>query len=110
MKRIKSNYSTLELLKTAKPKLRKAILLNCGPDLIKSLGECALNVLRGNVKVGSCSRRKLRKHRGLLRKIADKSVSSAKKRKIIVQRGGFLLPLLSAVLPVLASLVFRPKQ
>jgi len=110
MKRIRSNYSILELLKTAKPKLRKAILLNCGPDLLKSVGECALNVLRGNVRLTSCSRRKVRKHRGQLREIADKRVSIAKKRKIIVQRGGFLLPLLSAVLPALASLVFRPPQ
>src|SRR5215510_14799997 len=110
MRRIKSNYSVLELLKSAKPKLRKAMLLNCGPDLLKSVSECALNVLRGNVKLTSCSRRKLRKHRSRLRKVADKSVSNARKRKIIVQRGGFLLPLLSAVLPVLASLVFRSQQ
>src|SRR5215510_16539732 len=110
MKRIKSNYRALELLKKVKPKLRRAILLNCDPDLLKSVGECALNVLRGNVKLTKCSKRKLRKHRGVLRKIADKSVSIVNKRKIIVQRGGFLLPLLSAVLPVLASLVFRPQS
>ena|SRR5215469_12920445 len=110
MKRIKSNYSALELLKKAKPKLRKAILLNCGSDLLKCVGECALNVLRGTVKLTKCSKRKLRKHRGLLRKIADRGVSINKKRKIIVQRGGFLLPLLSAVLPFIASLVFKPRQ
>src|SRR5215472_14726057 len=110
MKGIKSNYSALETLKKAKPKLRKAILLNCDPDLLKSVGECALNVLRGNIRLTECSRRKLRKHKSLLRKFSNKSVSIANKRKIIVQRGGFLLPLLSAVLPVLASLVFRPRS
>src|SRR5215475_7782503 len=110
MKRIRSNYSALELLKKAKPKLRRAILLNCGPDLLKSLGECALNVLHGNVKLGKCLKRKLQKHRVVLRKIANKRVSLDNKRKMIVQRGGFLLPLLSAVLPFLASLVFRQQS
>src|SRR5215469_13183597 len=110
MKRIKSNYSALQLLWKAKPKLRKAVLLNCSPDLLKCVGECALNVLRGNVRLTKCSKRKLREHRRLLRKIADKSVSVDKKRRLIVQRGGFLLPLLSAVLPVISSLLFRPRQ
>src|SRR5215469_4562213 len=110
MKRIRSNYRFLELLRKVKPKLRRAILLNCGPGLLKSVGECALNVLRGNVKLTKCSRRKLRKHKDVLRKIADKKVKIDNKRKIIVQRGGFLLPLLSAVLPFLASLVFRPRS
>jgi hypothetical protein len=110
MKRMKSNYSALELLKNAKPKLRKAIISNCDPNLLKCISECALNVLHGNVNLSGCSIRKLRKHKSQLRKVADKRVSHAKKKKLIGQRGGFLLPLLSAVLPALASLVFRPQN
>jgi len=33
-------------------------------------------------------------------------VPLSSKKKLIVQRGGFLLPLLSAVLPAIASLIF----
>jgi hypothetical protein len=107
MKNIKSNYSAFELLKTSKPKLRNEIIAKCGPGLLRCLSECALNVLEGNVKLSKCAKRKLRKYKGQLRKVADKRVSKAKKKKIIIQRGGFLLPLLSAVLPALSSHVFR---
>jgi len=107
MKLIRSNYHALQVLKTAHPKLRKAFLANCKSELVKTLTECSLNLLRGNVKLTPCQKRKLRKHRVHLRKLADKRVSLTSKRKIIVQRGGFLLPLLGAVLPTIASLIFK---
>src|SRR5215469_3030864 len=104
MKRIKSNYHALQILKTANPKLRKAIIANCKKDLVNIINECALNLLRGTVKLTDCQKRKLRKHRAILRRLADKHVSLSAKKQAIVQRGGFLLPLLSAVLPPIASL------
>jgi len=107
MKRIKSNYHALQVLKTADPKLRKAILANCKSELVKTLSACSLKLLRGDVKLTPCQKRKLRKHRVHLRKLADKRVSLTSKKKAIFQRGGFLLPLLSAVLPTIASLIFR---
>jgi hypothetical protein len=110
MKRIKSNYHALQVLKTADPKLRKAILANCKSELLKTLSECSLNLLRGNVKLTSCQKTKLRKQKALLRKLADKRVPLSTKKKSIVQRGGFLLPLLGAVLPTIASLIFRHRD
>ena len=86
--------------------MRKAILANCKDELVKTLSECSLNLLRGNVKLTPCQKRKLRKNRVHLRKLADKRVSLTSK-KSIVQRGGFLLPLLGAVLPTIASLLFK---
>jgi len=109
MKRIRSNYHTLQVLKTADPKLRKAILANCKSEFLKTLSECSLNLLRGNVKLTLCQKRRLRKHRVLLRKLADRHVSLSAK-KSIVQRGGFLLPLLGAVLPTIASLIFKSRD
>src|SRR5215510_2409067 len=105
MKRIRSNYSTPKLLSKATPELRKAIISKCGPELLKCISEVAVNVLKGNVQLSSCSKKKLKKHRGQIRKVADKKVSAATKKKILVQKGGFLLPLLSAVLPAIASLL-----
>jgi len=107
MKRIESNYHTLQVLKTSDPKLRKAILANCKSELVKTLSECSLNLLRGNVKLTLCQKKKLRKYRVYLRKLADRHVLLTSKKKTIVQRGGFLLPLLGAVLPTIASLIFR---
>jgi hypothetical protein len=110
MRRIKSNYHALQVLKAAKPKLRKAIISNCDRELLNSICECIMNVLRGNIKLSDCAKRKLRNHRATLRKVADRHVSLSAKKRAIVQRGGFLLPLLGAVLPTLASLIFRPHD
>ena len=110
MKRVKLNYHTLHVLKTAHRKLRKAIITNCNKELVNSISECILNVLNGNVKLSGCSTRKLRKYEALLRKVADKRVPLSSKKKLNVQRRVFLLPLLSAVLPVIASLIFSLKN
>lgn len=110
MKRIKSNYHALQVLKSAQPKLRKAIILNCNRDLLNSISECVLNVLNGNIKLTECLKKKLRKHKVILRKIVDKSVTHTTKKKLLNQSGGFLLPLLSSVLPILANLFFRQRN
>ena len=107
MKHLRSNYHALHVLKGAAPKLRKAIISNCDRELLNSICECVLNLLNGNVKLSGCVKRKLRKHKAVLRKVADKRVPNSVKKKLIVQQGGFLLPLLSAVLPALTTLIFK---
>jgi len=109
MKRVKSNYNALHVLRTAEPKLRKALISNCNKELVKSISEFILNVLNGNVKLTGCNTRKLRKHKITLRKVADKRVPLSTKKKPIIQRGGFLLPLLSAVLSPIASMIVSSK-
>ena len=104
---MRSNIHDLHVFKTATLKLRKAIVSNCDRELVHSICECVLNVLNGKVRLSDCVARKLRKHRTVLRKVADKRVHLLGKKKLIVQRGGFLLPLLSAVLPALATLIFN---
>ena len=109
MKSIKSNYHTLQVLRIARPILRKAIVLNCGKELVNCISEINLNVLNGNLKLPECNRRKLKNYRAILRKIADKNVSSSAKKQLINQRGGFLFPLLTAALPILANILFRQR-
>jgi len=103
------NYHALHVLRSAEPKLRKAIISNCNKELVNSISECILNVLNVNVKLTGCNTRKLRKHTVALRKVADKRVPLSTKKKLIVKRGGFLLPLLSTVLPAIASLIVSSK-
>jgi hypothetical protein len=65
-------------------------------------------VLQGNLELPVTSRQKLRKHKTALRALADKRKvlrRSAVKRRVLNQRGGFLLPLLGAVLPTIASII-----
>ena len=62
MKRIKANYHILHVLKLARPKLRIAITSNCDSDLVNCIRECVLNVLKGNIALTCCEKRKLIKH------------------------------------------------
>ena len=98
------------MLKKAKPKLHKGIISNCNKKLLKSISECVLNVLNDNLLLSDCAKRKLKKHKAYLRSLAYRRLPLAFKKRIIVQRGGFLLPLLPAVLPTLASLLFRTRD
>ena len=107
MKRIISRFHNLHNLKDANPKLRLAIISNCDKDIVHSISECALNLLRGNVKLSDCQKRKLSKYKVKLRSVVGKRVPLSRKKELIVQRGGFLVPLLSAVLPALASLIYN---
>ena len=106
---MKSNYYALHVLRSAEPELREAIISNCNKEIVNSKSECIPNVLNGNVKLTGSNTSKLRKHKVKLRKVADKRVPLTTKEKLIVQRGGFLLPLLSAVLPAIASLIVSSK-
>ena len=81
MKRIKLSFYKLHALKDAKPKLRKAIISNCDKELIHTISECALNVLRGNVNLTDCQKKRLRKFKGSLRTVIDKRVSAFEKEK-----------------------------
>ena len=67
MKRIKSNFYKLHALKDAKRKLRKAIISNCDKELIHTISECAVNVLRGNVTLTDCQKKRLLTFEGSLR-------------------------------------------
>jgi hypothetical protein len=105
MKRVKETFHTLHVLKHAWPKLREAIVSKCDRDLENCISECALNVLNVNVALTGCVKLKLSKHRLALRRLVDRRVPLQGKKRFIFQRGGFLLPLLTSILPTLASLI-----
>jgi hypothetical protein len=65
-----------------------------------------MNVLRGNVTLTACQKKKLQKFKISLRAQADKRVPLSSERRLINQRGGFIIPMLSAILPTIASLIF----
>lgn len=69
------------------------------------IAELALSVVNGNCTISKSGVDRLRKNKTLLRRLVDKGVALAKKRKVIVQREGFLLPLLMAALSALPSII-----
>jgi hypothetical protein len=81
-----------------------------GKEIINSINECVLNVLIGNIPLSTCVKRRLKNHKVAFRRLADKRVRHSAKKRLLVQKGGFLLPLLSTVLPVLVSVIFRSQS
>ena len=108
MKHIRSTYHTLHDLKAADPKLRKATIAKCNQNTLKSMCKCALNVVHGNIPLSACTKRKLKNYKNRVRKVADMSIS-LRQSKVYRSWGGFLLPLLSVILPAIAGLIFRSR-
>lgn len=103
---VKRNVALLQLLHKSKPAMAKTILKNAPPDLVKALCECSLNVLKGNIKLNAAQKKRLRRYKNILRTLAVKK-ASAKTRKQMLQKGGFIGALLGPVLGVLGSLLGR---
>jgi|SRR5277367_122446 len=107
MKLIKKYCRVLRILcqKPVDKKIQYALLQS--PGLIKALSEIAYNLLRGNVTLSKTQKRKLQKHKTLLRSLACKQNTCTHKRKIIQRGGGAFLPLLLA--PVISLLTSALK-
>ena len=103
--KIKKNIDAIRVLKRASPKLRKAIISNSKPELIRALCEIITNVVAGTVKLNTKDKKKLSHHKLALRTLADKKVSVNKKKQILVQNGGFLSALLIPALTLLGSII-----
>ena len=97
---IDDKKALLRMLHKASPKLRKALLADLPPEIIRLLSECALNILKGTVTLKKRQKERLRRHRDKLRALAKNS-TSLKKKKEIIQTGGFLPGLLAGIVPAL---------
>ena len=100
-------FTLLDMLHKASPRERGVIVSNASPDFINALCEISLNVLQGHIPLSNIQYKLLKKKKKVIRLIADKKVKHLKKKKTINQTGGFLLPLLGAAIPFIASLINR---
>ena len=100
---IKKHLPLMQYLAKGKPKINKAIIEESGSDVMKLFCECAKNTLNGNVKLTPVQYKKLKRYKTQLRQLTDKKIGHKKKKKLL-QRGGFLGALLGAVIPALIGL------
>ena len=103
MDRLKRNASTLKLLRGAKKPFQKAVLKKSKDDLVKWICDISFNVLKGTAPISKQIKKRLSRHKSSLRKLIDQKLSLKKKRKVI-QSGGFLSALMAAAIPILGSL------
>jgi hypothetical protein len=73
--------------------------------LIAVLTECVYNVLRGNVKLRKGDNERLGRYKSDLRKFVYDKGNVSRKRKFLVQKGGFLPLLIPAAIDTVARLV-----
>jgi len=98
MTRLKSQLHFLHVLKDAKPQARGVLLASAGDDLIKAIVECAINTLNGNHKLNKEYKNKLSKYKNRLCTLTDPNISFKSKRKLLIQKGGYIVPLLTSIL------------
>jgi len=98
MNRLQSQLHFLHVLKDAKPQARLALLASAVDDLIKDIVECAINTLNGNDKLSKDEKSKFSKYKNRLGALIDPKFSFKSKRKILIQKGGLISPLLTSIL------------
>jgi len=103
--RLKRNIGFLRLVKRATPNKRKVLLSAAKSDHLKCITECAHNIVRGNVRMTKGQQKKLKRHAKFIRLIAQKRFSLPRKKKLLVQRGGFLPALIAPILGIAGSLL-----
>lgn len=103
--RLIKNKDYLVMLSKSKPKMRKALITGSGREDIHSVLECILNVCNGNVHINSDDFKKLKPFNKTFKKLIDKKVKLPEKKKIIIQKGGFLQILIPAIVSGLATII-----
>jgi hypothetical protein len=102
-KRVREQLPVLKKLARCCGKQHCKLVHAGGDELLKCLSECAYNVINKNVPLNDAQLNKLSKHKKIVRELAcRKSTLKSKRRKVLNQKGGFLLALLA---PVITALV-----
>jgi hypothetical protein len=96
----RSHIAVLKRLRKSTPFVRKKIISEADKDLIKTLCEVAHNTLQNKVPLNKKQYKDLVRHKKILRKLAKQGENWKKKKKVIKQSGGFILPLLAPILGI----------
>jgi hypothetical protein len=104
---VKRNIRALRVLSKAPKKLRDIVLTDADEDLILALCEVIHNVLIGTVKLKPKQIKKLRRYHSTLFNLSQKTTSVRKKRKLLLQKGGFLSTLLPPAIALLSTLLLK---
>lgn len=109
-KSLRKSLPFLRVVSKLSNKNRKKILKDVSGEraVYNALEEIAQNTLNGNLKLNSNQIRRLKPHRKTLENLCNKSNRncSKKRKKLIVQSGGYLnilLPVITSLLPTLLS-------
>ena len=97
------NKRFLQSPKRASATSRRALLDKASDSEIKTVQEVALNVVKSRIPLPKRTIIKLKPHKAVIKQLAAKKGSIKSKRKLLVQKGGFLPVLLTTALAYLAN-------
>ena len=106
MDRLRKHANTIAYLSETQPKIKKSVIDAADKEVIQCLCKCVHNILKGNVPLSKAQKVRLHRHKKGLRLLQQKR-TPIKKKKAILQTGGFLpvllAPLMGSVIAPLAS-------
>ncbi|KAJ8048844.1 hypothetical protein HOLleu_01318 [Holothuria leucospilota] len=85
-RRVTEQAPFLHVLTRGTTQQRSALLRRLHNDLVICLCECALNILKGHVKLTPSEKLNLQRHRAKLRKLVDRKVPLSQKRSVQAKR------------------------
>jgi hypothetical protein len=104
--KVKKYLPLLHVLASCKGKnQRKGLIEHGSSELIKTIGECCTNSLRGNIPHSDSDKQILKRHKKWIHALVDKRVPFKRKKAVIIQHGGFLGVILKPILAGLAGLL-----
>jgi hypothetical protein len=108
--RLRRHLPLLKKLSKSNKSDRDRIITISDDEFIRSVCECAKNALNGNIRLTTKQKNRLRKNKGDIKLLANPRVSLNAKRRRIIQRGGFIGPLIGAALSVIPGLLGLTKR
>ena len=110
-KSLKKRINFLKLFE--KDSNKKRHLQHCNDDCVEYICEACYNILRGKINLSNSYRKKLKKHKKLIRELANPKPGTSLKRNLLLktQVGKGLFPvIIKAVLPFLINLLKKKKN
>ena len=105
-KRLKRNKAWVKMLCKARTSSdRKFLLGDADRDHICCIIDCLHNVQNGNVKISPTARKKIMPFKATVKQLLKGKGGVHAKKKLLIQKGGFLPALLVPVLAAAASLI-----
>lgn len=104
--RLKRNVALLKILrKTRTVPQRNAVLGGADRDLICCIIDCLHNVQNGNIKISPTERKKLIRFKSTVKELLKGKGGVQVKKKLLIQKGGFLPALLGPILGIATGLI-----
>lgn len=106
---VREHFGFLDYLRSITPKRQKLLMKGADPQILAAFSEIALNLMKKNIDLKPREKARLRPYEKQVYQLSLKK-NSSKKKKELMQKGGFLGTLISTLVPVLLGTILSAKQ